>query len=80
MTERQPRWHRHTGSDAEIFGIQLGPGDTIEPDDVFNSASGKWIASPCSGTRLMPGCLIYWVRPVKRTGNQQGGKDEEFQG
>lgn len=46
-----------------IVGYQLEPGDVLEADDVYASASGQWERCPCPGATLLEGSDVVWVRP-----------------
>ncbi len=50
---------------VKVFGYRLEVGDTIQPDDVYDSTSGKWERAPCPGLKLGEGALAVWVRPTK---------------
>ncbi len=46
-----------------VFGERLKAGATVQPDDVYDSTSGKWEKAPCPGVVLQESCETYWVRP-----------------
>lgn len=45
-----------------VYGKRLKAGAIIQPDDVYDSTSGKWEKAPCPGVVLQEGCQTYWVR------------------
>lgn len=58
-------WKAHIhprNPDREIWGRRLQPGDTIQPEDVYDAMSGIWVKAPCAGLVLQEGCATYWVR------------------
>ncbi|MEK7498383.1 MAG: hypothetical protein AAB611_00810 [Patescibacteria group bacterium] len=54
-----------TAQNKMIYGRRLKPGEIIEPDDVYDSASGLWERAPCPGLTLGEGDSVVWVRPYK---------------
>lgn len=56
--------HRHPLNRHNIaFGERLRTGDTIQPDDLYDSTTGMWEKAPCPGVVLQEGCSTYWIRP-----------------
>lgn len=48
--------------DQVVFGRRLNAGEVIQPEDVYDSTSGRWEKAPCPGVVLQVGCTTYWVR------------------
>lgn len=56
--------HPHPMNPRNIaFGERLRAGDTIQPDDLYDSTTGMWEKAPCPGVVLQEGCSTYRVRP-----------------
>jgi hypothetical protein len=67
MSEKEPAYHTHPRNvrDLPLFGIKLGPGDTLKPDDVYDSSNGLWERCTCPGLTLQgEGSATIWIRPV----------------
>lgn len=55
--------HAHPTNPSEVvYGERLRVGDVIQPEDVYDSTSGKWEKAPCPGAVLQKGFAAYWVR------------------
>ena len=69
--EKEAKYHHNkrslelTGRSHVVFGHRLEAGDVIQPDDVYDSTSGKWEKPPISGIPLGEGNATVWVRPAK---------------
>ncbi len=57
----------HPKSNEVIEGTQLGYGDVLSENDVYDSSSGKWEKCPCPGLVLQNGTAAIWVRPTRPT-------------
>lgn len=60
------KWYEHPMSGLGVFGERLKPGDTIAPDDVYDSTNGKWEKAPYPGLVLQKGTTTIWVRPLHK--------------
>lgn len=60
----QPSFHAHPKNvHDKVYGVPLVPGDTIDAaTDVYDSTSGYWEVSPCSGLVLQEGSSAVWIR------------------
>lgn len=59
--------HRHPMSGDVVYGVQLEPGDIMQPTDFYDSTSGSWERCPegRAGAIIQKGCETKWVRPVE---------------
>ena len=72
MPESQAKLHKHplhnprNGYHQAIFGYRLVAGDTIGPEDVYDSTSGQWSIGPepCVGLPIGVGVNAIWIRPM----------------
>lgn len=70
--KKAPKYHRHRVDGPYVFGFELEAGDTLEPDDVYNSTSGNWEKCPCPGLTLGgEGANVKWVRPASAYGQEK---------
>lgn len=63
---QKSEWRYHPRSGLSVYGEIIKPGDTIQPDDLYDSTNGKWEKAPCSGVRLGEGTSAVWVRPLHK--------------
>jgi hypothetical protein len=65
MSQSNQNLHEHPRNpNVTVFGVQLKPGDVIQPDDVYDSSSGRWETVPCPGLKIGEGISTIWVRPA----------------
>lgn len=55
--------YSHAETGTKVTGVRLGPGATINDNDVYNSSDGKWRRSDnFVHTVIARGCMTVWIR------------------